>query len=1046
MRLSGPSDMTTDLLETHVVFEVENTVTGVASLQTAAGVSMVATVRVKRVGESLRGTIEITEYPRKDKLRRISRYTEAPINVPPLRRAFELPASMRQASWTFRYNHGLLSVSCDGKQLGAGWRQNYSACVTGFRLSQSQGALSCAAITMRGTVRPPAVNALQMVRLLAVAARDLEGNRLRQAGKHLEALSRYKQSYETTREVFGSEHFYTIASLANMALQYLDIGDYVRAERFLRQDVSTHMKVYGDQHLETAQCLENLGSVYLAMSDYARAEPLLRQALTIRQNVFGDEDPETAQSLSHLGGLYERMADHARAEPLYRKALAIDRKVFGSIGIETGLSLSDLAGVYVCQGSYAQAEPLYRKSLEIEKQAYGIEHPFYAEILNHLALLHERMGDLSQAEQLYSHSLDILRKCLGVDHPVCAVSLHNLGLLYERMGDEAKAEPPCRQSLEIMEKLVAHTSSVLSERQQLQWSLAVRYLLDGYLSLGAGANVKAEAKYSHCLRWKGAVFAAQAQMRVLRQNPELLQAFDELQSVSGQLATLAFRTPDPKQSEAWKKRIADLTDRKESIERMLAEKSGEFRQQRAQLELKPDRLRSSLPPGSALVDFLEYTRYSPPPERRGLLKQERHLAAFILRRDRETQWADLGPIDVLRRNIDAWRTDYGTSVATINAAQALKRAIWEPIERHLDGCETVLLSPDGDLARFPIGALPGKKADSYLIEELNLVVVPVPRLLPELMASGSPKGQQQTAVFVGDVDFDNDPTRSESQELPKTLLAAVTHRSAVRFGDVNFPPLPGSATEIEQIASLFSQQFGIGHHKLLRGSQATEEALRTEAPRCSYLHLATHGFFQPVDDRLPRAQPDVNDFASFRDREQVVGFHPGLQCGLALAGANRKSEAAVADGKTIDDGILTAIEVASVDLRDVELVTLSACETGLGKTASGEGVLGLQRAFQIAGARNVVASLWKVDDQGTAALMRLFYYKLWAEKKSPAIALREAQLAILRNPDQTEMLATTRGPVFEKMVKLTDRQPRSSARRSASPRLWAAFILSGDWR
>jgi len=109
-------------------------------------------------------------------------------------------------------------------------------------------------------------------------------------------------------------------------------------------------------------------------------------------------------------------------------------------------------------------------------------------------------------------------------------------------------------------------------------------------------------------------------------------------------------------------------------------------------------------------------------------------------------------------------------------------------------------------------------------------------------------------------------------------------------------------------------------------------------------------------------------------------------------------------------------------------------------------VLGLQRAFQIAGARNVVASLWKVDDQGTAALMRLFYYKLWAEKKSPAIALREAQLAILRNPEQTEMLATTRGPVFEKMVKLTDRQPRSSARRSASPRLWAAFILSGDWR
>jgi CHAT domain-containing protein len=244
-----------------------------------------------------------------------------------------------------------------------------------------------------------------------------------------------------------------------------------------------------------------------------------------------------------------------------------------------------------------------------------------------------------------------------------------------------------------------------------------------------------------------------------------------------------------------------------------------------------------------------------------------------------------------------------------------------------------------------------------LIEELNLVIVPVPRLLPELMASGSPRVQQPTAVFVGDVDFDSDPTKPNSQDLPKTLLAAATHRSAVRFGNVNFPPLPGSAFEIEQIASLFSQQFGAGHHKVLRGRQATEDALRTEAPQCTYLHLATHGFFQPVEDRRPQAQQQVQEFAGFHDREQVVGFHPGLQCGLALSGANRKAKESGVDGKTVDDGILTAIEVASLDLRDVELVTLSACETGLGKAASGEGVLGLQRAFQMAGAHNVVASL-----------------------------------------------------------------------------------------
>jgi CHAT domain-containing protein len=204
--------------------------------------------------------------------------------------------------------------------------------------------------------------------------------------------------------------------------------------------------------------------------------------------------------------------------------------------------------------------------------------------------------------------------------------------------------------------------------------------------------------------------------------------------------------------------------------------------------------------------------------------------------------------------------------------------------------------------------------------------------------------------------------------------------------------------------------------------------------------LATHGFFQPADDRRPQAEPEVPQFGSFHDCEQAVGFHPGLQCGLALAGANRKSEA---DGKTIDDGILTAIEVASLDLRNVELVVLSACETGLGKTASGEGVLGLQRAFEMAGAHNVVASLWKVDDRATVALMRVFYHKLWVERKPAAVALREAQLALLRHPDQIESLATTRGPNLEKTVKLVGQGQRTPTARTPSPRVWAAFVVSG---
>jgi CHAT domain-containing protein len=169
--------------------------------------------------------------------------------------------------------------------------------------------------------------------------------------------------------------------------------------------------------------------------------------------------------------------------------------------------------------------------------------------------------------------------------------------------------------------------------------------------------------------------------------------------------------------------------------------------------------------------------------------------------------------------------------------------------------------------------------------------------------------------------------------------------------------------------------------------------------------------------------------------------------GIALAGANGGSHPEVgfnsSSGKEADDGVLTALEVAGLDLRNVDLVVLSACETGLGRVAGGEGVLGLQRAFQLAGAKNVVASLWKVDDRATVALMRVFYHKLWVERKPAAVALREAQLALLRHPEQIELLATTRGPNFDKTVKLVDHGQRTSKAPTSSPRVWAAFMVSG---
>jgi CHAT domain-containing protein len=175
---------------------------------------------------------------------------------------------------------------------------------------------------------------------------------------------------------------------------------------------------------------------------------------------------------------------------------------------------------------------------------------------------------------------------------------------------------------------------------------------------------------------------------------------------------------------------------------------------------------------------------------------------------------------------------------------------------------------------------------------------------------------------------------------------------------------------------------------------------------------------------LPETQPMVSA-PGVRQENQISGFHPGLLSGLVLAGANLPTS------PNEDNGILTALEVSSLDLSHVELVSLSACETGLGQTAGGEGLLGMQRAFQVAGARTTVATLWKVSDDASRNLMVEFYENLWEKKMSRVEALRQAQLQMLRE-------GVHRGLAI-------DDQP-ADAQKRLPPFYWAAFELSGDWR
>jgi CHAT domain-containing protein len=332
----------------------------------------------------------------------------------------------------------------------------------------------------------------------------------------------------------------------------------------------------------------------------------------------------------------------------------------------------------------------------------------------------------------------------------------------------------------------------------------------------------------------------------------------------------------------------------------------------------------------------------------------------------------------------------------------------------------VFVRPDSFLGTLPFEVIPLEKG-KYLIEEKDFVYVQTPNDLvqKEQRSSSAPA----SLLAVGGVDFKK---RAELEEKSSAgvPIAAVASMSDELRGSLNhfWSRLPHTENEAQTVSDLFEAAFPAGERLFLSGDLPSEERLKQELPRHPVAHLATHGFFNPEgtvsmwDSAQEAVQREEHGGLAGLETETraLVGALPGLLTGLVCAGANEPAPT----GR--DDGLLTAEEVLWLDLSKVDLVVLSACETALGERRSGEGMIGLRRAFGLAGAKTVVSSLWSVKDSSTSELMQRFYENLWLKKQGRADALRNAQL---------EMLAKNR-----------------AIEHDALPSTWGAFVLSGEWR
>ncbi len=859
---------------------------------------------------------------------------------------------------------------------------------------------------------------------------------LESQGDYAAARPLHERALAIKRDLLGECHADYAVSLNNLALLLKSQGDYAAARPLFERALAINKEVLGERHPDYATNLNNLAWLLRSHGDYAAARPLYERALAIRKEVLGERHPAYAGSLNNLALLLQSQGDYAAARPLYERALAITKDVLGERHPAYATGLNNLALLLESQRDYAAARPLFERALAIRKQALGEHHPDYATNLNNLALVLESQGDYVAACPLYERALAIRKEALGEHHPDYAASLSNLGFLAWARSDVAAADPLLTKALEIAEGNLDLAAAVQSERQQLATANSLRGLLDSYLSFSPLAKISARDLYRHVLAAKGTVLERQRRLRTQRRlhqaspGSEAAKRFDEYTETVTQLSAMALSVPDPKKAEKWKSRLEELSRRKDELEAELSRLDAGFRAAQKIATRTPEQLQATLPNTlTALVDFLVYTAYQPPAAGKGEFERELHVVAFVLRQGQPIARIELGPFAAILKAIANWRPllmSPNPSTASGEPARALRHLIWEPLEPHLEGATSVLISPDGPIGLVPLAALPGKDPGRYLIEERSIALIPVPRMMGGVEPAGAGHTialeSRPVLLLAGDIDYDRQAEGATNRGEQRS--AGVETRAGAQR---DFGPLTSTGEEILEIRDSFEKRFPEAPHpQVLRGDQATEESIRQLAPKSRYLHFATHGYFAPASLRSALAPADSHTKRPGIDTlggAGVSGYHPGLLSGIALAGANIRPTPI-----GHDDGILTALEVAELDLSSVELAVLSACETGLGEVAGGEGLLGLQRTFQVAGAHSVIASLWKVGDEPTLALMAGFYENLWRKNQSPAQALREAQLSILHGDLGRGGLKREDGPESE-------RQP---------PYYWAAFVLSTD--
>jgi CHAT domain-containing protein/Tfp pilus assembly protein PilF len=896
------------------------------------------------------------------------------------------------------------------------------------------------------------------------------GVMLYRQGEYAASKSSLDQALAIRQKALGPDHPSTLDTLDELGVVLWHQGDIAAARPYFEKALSLAELHYGRDNPRANQYANDLGLFHYYLGDYQAARSLLERALAVRERTLKPGDLDLAYSLNNLALVYADDGEIPRARQLAERATASCEGSDQSSDSSCITMFNTLADILRRAGDLEKARSTYEKTVSLwEKLPEPSAFDMSLDLEGLAEVLAER-GEVDAAGPLFERALAVLEKALGPDHPLVAEALDGIARLDLLRGKRGEALENALRAEAIARRSFRATARSLAEREALRYETIRSSGLDVALSVLAVLRAEDRSRDSVRRVWdevmlsRGLVLDEMVSRRRAAADGDgaaKAPLAKDLEMARNRLARLVVEGPDGAGPEQYQARLAAARNEKETAERVLAESSTAVRRELLENRVGLSEAEKALPEGSALVAFVSYRRQAaagPGAAAAGrFLRAIPSYLAFVLVKGKGgPAVVPLGQARQIDLLIRGWREQVGripTGLALAGgedeeryrrAGDALRRAVWDPIARLTSGARAVYVVPDGSLNLVSLATLPAAD-DRYLVETGPLLHYLSSER--EIVRSAALPAAGGGLLLLGGIDFDARPhvalgPRPPAGQVATALSPATTLQEAgseqgpevatVRSGararladcssfeSLTFRPLPSSREEVDQIEALWTGRSGSGGKRLgsvlkLTGSSADKETFKKSVAGRRIVHLATHGFF--AEGLCPSSFAAARPGESERDaaaRQLSAGDDSLLLTGLALAGANRRGRAGKAD-----EGLLTAEEIASLDLSSAEWAVLSACETGTGQVRSGEGVLGLRRAFEVAGARTLILSLWSVEDAAAREWMKELYSGR-LEGLSTAEAVRRASRRVIER--------------------------ERHAGRSTHPATWGAFVAAGDWR